>query len=131
MSLSQANLNAEMQRIGIEQEYNSARQQYIFAIDAGRYSQQQANALMGLQAGSLYPLGGRWVPPVPSATLTLKERREARWRQKLFRMKDKAIEKRIAAVAKAAWIVGWVWASLLIFVATSYLLRWSLNLITG
>jgi hypothetical protein len=127
-------------QIGVQSEYNQRTMQYHFSVDAERYTRQQASALaqslasgqMGdALAANLYGMRALMMNTHPSPPRSLKDRREERWRQKLFHMKDKAIERRIARVAKAAWVVGWMWGSLMIFVLTSYLVKWAMRLVLG
>jgi hypothetical protein len=129
----------QLSSLGIQREYNIERMQHMFAVDAERYSYEAAQnlahaaakqqALMNVSALYGYGgLGGKRVEPVP---LTLKEKRESRWRHKLVRMQDKLSERRMAKVSRTAWAVGWLWASILIFVATAYLIRWAMYLTFG
>jgi len=132
-----------LRKLGIQHEYDIMRMQHKFAVDADRYSEQQAQSLaqaaLGMQAAmnvsAIYGWGGlgqrRAEHGLSAPKPTLKDMRESRWRNKLVRMKDKLHERRMMKISRVAWAVGWLWGSMLIFVATGYLTRWVMFLTFG
>ena len=101
--------------------YRNARTNDVKFVD----KQIQLDRLMG------YARAQSYANAAPAVKVTLKDKREQRWRNKLVRMQDKKRARRLARLDTAMWVAGWVWGGCLAFVVTVYLIKWVMLLVLG